>query len=83
MECDPEVWEIIRETHDSTLRNEEKIEHLCRLLKADGNLLDDHESRLRVVEKQQSRWLGRDGAIVAGISAAVSLLIALLGVFWQ
>ena len=33
-------------------------------------------SRIRCLEDNQNRWLGRDGAIVAGISFAVSLLIA-------
>ncbi|MDI6877574.1 MAG: hypothetical protein QMC96_12485 [Methanomicrobiales archaeon] len=38
--------------------------------------LDDHEDRLRVLEAQRHRWLGRDGIIVGGISMGVALVIA-------
>jgi len=34
----------------------------------------DHESRIRMIEMRQNRWVGRDGAIVAGIAALVSLI---------
>jgi hypothetical protein len=35
---------------------------------------EDHETRIREVEGRQLRWLGRDGAIVAGISGVISLV---------
>ena len=40
--------------------------------------IDDHESRIRNIEKQHFTWLGRDGTIVAIISAGVSGLVALI-----
>lgn len=41
--------------------------------------LTDHETRIRTIEIRQNRWVGRDGAIVAGISAAVAFIVALIG----
>ena len=40
--------------------------------------ISDHEARLRSLEHQYNRWLGRDGAIVFAISLATSLVVALL-----
>ncbi|KAF5071347.1 hypothetical protein DSECCO2_213310 [anaerobic digester metagenome] len=49
--------------------------------------VDDHEQRIRPLEAQRNRWLGRDGVIVAGISAGVTLLVAfftwILGGGWK
>lgn len=39
-------------------------------------MVSDHERRIRVIEQQHNRWLGRDGAIVMMISAAVSAFVA-------
>ena len=50
------------------------------LMRIDGKLdgiltcQEDHEKRLRVIESQQNRWLGRDGAIVAGISTTITVI---------
>lgn len=47
-------------------------EWLMRIDSKVDTLLDchkDHETRLRAVEGTQMKWIGRDGAIVAGISA--------------
>ena len=61
------------------------------LMQIDGKLdqlltcQQDHEDRLRKVEKQQFQWIGRDGMVVAGISGLVALctiagaLVALKG----
>jgi hypothetical protein len=35
---------------------------------------EDHETRIRAVETQHNQWLGRDGAIVAGISATFTVI---------
>jgi hypothetical protein len=35
--------------------------------------------RVTTLENQQSRWLGRDGAIVAGISAGIAILTVAIG----
>jgi len=40
--------------------------------------ISDHERRIRVIEHQHNRWLGRDGAIVFAISLATSIAVALL-----
>ena len=40
--------------------------------------VSDHERRIRVIEQQYNRWLGRDGVIVFAISFATSLVVALL-----
>lgn len=40
--------------------------------------ISDHERRLRLIEQQYNRWLGRDGAIVFAISLATSIAVALL-----
>jgi tetrahydromethanopterin S-methyltransferase subunit B len=57
--------------HDLLVRIDEKVDHIIERL-------DDHESRLRPLEQQQNRWLGRDGAIVFAISFATSIAVALL-----
>ena len=57
--------------HDLLVRIDEKVDHIIERL-------DDHESRLRPLEHQHYRWLGRDGVIVAGISLATSIVVALL-----
>lgn len=43
----------------------------------------DHEGRLRVLEAQRNRWLGRDGVIVTAISVAVSFAVALISGGWR
>lgn len=43
----------------------------------------DHEGRIRVLEAQRNRWLGRDGMIVATISVVVSLAAALFSGGWR
>lgn len=55
--------------HDLLVRIDENVEHLVSQVK-------DHEVRLRVQEAQRNRWIGRDGAIVMMISAAVSAFVA-------
>lgn len=40
---------------------------------------EDQETRIRNLENQQFRWLGRDGAIMAGLSAVVAFVVALCG----
>jgi hypothetical protein len=57
--------------HDLLVRIDEKVDHII-------SRLDDHEARLRPLEHQHYRWLGRDGVIVAGISLATSIAVALL-----
>lgn len=45
----------------------------------------DHETRIRELQTRTTKWLGRDGAIVASISGVVTaagLLIAVL-TFWR
>ena len=41
-------------------------------------MVSDHERRIRVIEQQHNRWLGRDGAIVFGISLFTSLVVAFI-----
>ncbi len=55
--------------HDLLVRIDENVEYLISQVK-------DHEVRLRVQEAQRNRWIGRDGAIVMMISAAVSAFVA-------
>lgn len=57
--------------HDLLVRIDEKVDHII-------SRLDDHEARLRPLEHQHYRWLGRDGAIVFAISLFTSLVVALL-----
>ncbi|MDR9817667.1 MAG: hypothetical protein RJR34_13075 [Candidatus Methanoculleus thermohydrogenotrophicum] len=45
--------------------------------------ISDHERRIRVIEQQYNRWLGRDGAIVTAISVAVSFAVALISGGWR
>ena len=40
--------------------------------------ISDHERRIRMIEQQYNRWLGRDGAIVFAISLATSIAVVLL-----
>ena len=40
--------------------------------------ISDHERRIRVIEQQYNRWLGRDGAIVFAISLFTSLVVAFI-----
>ena len=46
-------------------------------------MVSDHERRIRVIEHQHNRWLGRDGMIVATISVVVSLAVALFSGGWR
>lgn len=62
--------------HDLLVRIDEKVDHIIERL-------DDHESRLRPLERQQNRWLGRDGVIVTAISVAVSFAVALISGGWR
>ena len=57
--------------HDLLVRIDEKVDNILARL-------DDHEARIRPLETQQHKWLGRDGAIAFAISAAVSALVAIL-----
>ena len=63
----------------------ELIRMTYRMVKDLKECKDDHENRLRIVEKQQFKWIGRDGMVVAGISGLVALctiagaLVALKG----
>ncbi len=43
----------------------------------------DHEGRIRILEAQRNRWLGRDGAVVTAISVAVSFAVALISGGWR
>ena len=58
------------------------------LMRIDGkidNLLicqEDHEKRIRNLQDTQMKWFGRDGAIVAGISTAISI-IGIAIAFWR
>lgn len=40
--------------------------------------ISDHERRIRVIEQQYNRWLGRDGVIVFAISLFTSLVVAFI-----
>jgi len=44
--------------HDLLIRIDEKVDSILKML-------SDHEGRIRSLETQQHKWLGRDGAIVA------------------
>ena len=57
--------------HDLLVRIDEKVDYVI-------SRLDDHEARLRPLEAQQHRWLGRDDVIVTAISVAVSFAVALI-----
>ncbi|MFA5347762.1 MAG: hypothetical protein WC294_06465 [Methanoregula sp.] len=58
------------------------------LMRIDGkidNLLicqEDHETRIRDLRDAQMKWFGRDGAIVAGISAVISITGIAIA-FWR
>lgn len=57
--------------HDLLVRIDEKIDYIA-------TTLADHEQRLRPLEAQRNRWLGRDGAIAAVISLATACVVVLL-----
>ena len=57
--------------HDILVRIDENVAGITKLL-------DDHEQRIRSLEAQQYKWLGRDGAIVAAISAAIAYITNLV-----
>ncbi len=63
--------------HDLLVRIDTKVDNIL-------TRLDDHESRIRPLESQQHRWLGRDGAIAGGLGlmggAVVTLILWLIGV---
>lgn len=59
-------------------RIDERTEWICKAIEGQQKCDDDHERRLRAIENQQNRWLGRDGVIVTGIAGLVSLLVACL-----
>ena len=40
--------------------------------------VSDHERRIRVIEQQYNRWIGRDGAIVFAISLTTSIAVTLI-----
>ena len=57
--------------HDLLVRIDEKVDNILRMV-------SDHEGRIRSLEEQQHKWLGRDGAIAAIlglIAGAVSSLV--------
>ncbi len=60
--------------HDLLVRIDEKVDNIL-------TRLDDHEARIRPLETQQHKWLGRDGAIIAGISIGASVAVTLLAWF--
>ncbi|GAB7016183.1 hypothetical protein [Methanogenium cariaci] len=62
-------------------RIDERTEWICKAIEGQQKCDDDHERRIRAIENQQSRWLGRDGVIVTGIASLVSLLVACLATF--
>jgi hypothetical protein len=43
---------------------------------------EDHETRIRTLQDQQMKWFGRDGVIVAGISAVISIAGIAIA-FWR
>lgn len=63
--------------HDILVRIDEKVDNIL-------TRLDDHEARIRPLETQQHKWLGRDGAIAGGLGlvggAIVTLILWLAGV---
>ena len=44
--------------HDLLVRIDEKVDNILKMV-------SDHEGRIRSLEEQQHKWLGRDGAIAA------------------
>ena len=56
--------------HDLLVRIDEKVDNILKVV-------SDHEGRIRSMEEQQHKWLGRDGviaAILGLIAGAVSSL---------
>ena len=56
--------------HDLLVRIDEKVDNILKMV-------SDHEGRIRSLEEQQHKWLGRDGviaAILGLIAGAVSSL---------
>lgn len=56
--------------HDLLVRIDEKVDNILKVV-------SDHEGRIRSLEEQQHKWLGRDGviaAILGLIAGAVSSL---------
>jgi len=43
---------------------------------------EDHETRIRNLQGQQLQWIGRDGAIVVGVPAIISL-VGLIYSLWR
>lgn len=66
--------------HDLLIETARDVKWICKTLKEirEENTLQN--DRIETLATQQHKWLGRDGAIVAGISAAVSVVVGLLGV---
>ena len=57
--------------HDLLVRIDEKVDNILKMV-------SDHEGRIRSLEEQQHKWLGRDGviaAILGLIAGAVSSLV--------
>ena len=44
--------------HDLLVRIDEKVDNILKMV-------SDHEGRIRSLEEQQHKWLGRDGVIAA------------------
>jgi len=56
--------------HDLLVRIDEKVDNILEVV-------SDHEGRIRSLEEQQHKWLGRDGAIAAILGLIVGAISSL------
>lgn len=57
--------------HDILIRLDENVRVLHEKV---GKLTDDHEDRIRALEREANRWIGRQSVIGGAIGAAVSVI---------
>ncbi len=59
--------------HDLLIRVDQKVDTLHEKISL---LTDDHEKRIRMVERNQWRWSGASGVIGAALSFAANLAVS-------
>jgi hypothetical protein len=83
-ETTPELAQY-QSDHDILIELRTEMRLLRETVKASfdgtGSLLKDHEERLRAIEKEANRWLGRQSIVGAMIGCAFALLCAVVSAF--
>lgn len=87
MEIDPDTYDKIIETHNDVKHVRAGIDKMsCQLDDHEKRIrvlekcsIEDHEERIRVLEERQNRWLGRN----AFLGLAVVVVLQLAGIVVQ